>query len=329
MSSIEAIQQFFENIRPRYSWSSSESAPEVDSLCLSPAHDAGEADQPSPPSSPMSDVDSTAPEISIFPEIEDECSHEQRFDIDGNLRNSSASTTAVSSNSSGLGMTPNGASMMSPTEGPSYTTSRVQNSQVQQVDAPDVASHDAMQDPLPLGQPTSSTAQLLLEDDGHKLLREKVIEIQHMDISERERAHRMHLLMTEKYLASQDGSKRRSISPGLIEATHMHNPLKLGPGDATPSFHDIEQEILGCEHYRRGVKIQCSSCWRWYPCRFCHDEVEDHSLIRRDTKNMLCMHCGKAQSAQQSCRFCGERTARYYCDKVSLNSVPIDLSLQC
>ena len=70
---------------------------------------------------------------------------------------------------------------------------------------------------------------------------------------------------------------------------------------------------LGCAHYKRNVKLQCSVCCRWYTCRFCHDQVEDHSLIRRETKNMLCMLCGCAQPVAEQCRDCGERGAWYYC----------------
>jgi ribosomal protein L40E len=42
--------------------------------------------------------------------------------------------------------------------------------------------------------------------------------------------------------------------------------------------------------------------------------VEDHTLVRRDTKHMLCMLCGHAQPAAQNCRRCTEQTAQYYCE---------------
>lgn len=74
-----------------------------------------------------------------------------------------------------------------------------------------------------------------------------------------------------------------------------------------------EIAALGCKHYRRNVKLQCSTCDRWYTCRLCHDEVEDHVLIRKETKNMLCMICGSAQRAGEYCVKCGERAAWYYC----------------
>lgn len=79
-----------------------------------------------------------------------------------------------------------------------------------------------------------------------------------------------------------------------------------------------EAKILGCAHYRRNIKLQCSACGRWYTCRFCHDEVEDHSLNRRETKNMLCMLCGCAQLASGECIQCGVRTAWYYCSVCKL-----------
>ncbi|CAL3972508.1 unnamed protein product [Diplocarpon coronariae] len=74
-----------------------------------------------------------------------------------------------------------------------------------------------------------------------------------------------------------------------------------------------EAEFLGCKHYKRNVKLQCSACDKWYTCRLCHDEAEDHVLIRKATKNMLCMICSCAQLAGEFCVNCGERTAWYYC----------------
>lgn len=71
---------------------------------------------------------------------------------------------------------------------------------------------------------------------------------------------------------------------------------------------------LGCAHYERNVKLQCSTCNKWYTCRFCHDAEEDHNLVRNQTKHMLCMLCGTPQKAAESCVNCGETTAQYYCN---------------
>jgi len=156
----------------------------------------------------------------------------------------------------------------------------------------------------------------------------------------------MHQIMTEKWHKSRaskvvlqqqivgGGNAVTPTSPSLPALTgdpdpsDKANPYKLLPGDSRKTYYagpnppvpegdDCEApKVLGCSHYRRGVRLQCSTCERWHTCRFCHDENEDHALVRRETKNMLCMHCGRPQPAQQDCRFCGVRSAKYYCDKV-------------
>ncbi|KAF2745654.1 CHY zinc finger domain-containing protein [Sporormia fimetaria CBS 119925] len=111
------------------------------------------------------------------------------------------------------------------------------------------------------------------------------------------------------------------------------NPFNVQPGDQTPSYrlrsseqnleHGGEDEdfdtaedgsSLGCQHYKRNVKVQCYDCRRWYTCRHCHDAVEDHNLRRRKTENMLCMGCGTAQKAGSHCSRCNMQTAWYYCN---------------
>ncbi|KAG6011623.1 hypothetical protein E4U54_007983 [Claviceps lovelessii] len=84
--------------------------------------------------------------------------------------------------------------------------------------------------------------------------------------------------------------------------------------DQSTSSSPELQPPLGCQHYERNVKLQCFTCKRWYTCRFCHDAQEDHSLVRRETKNMLCMLCGTPQKASDMCISCGELSAHYYCN---------------
>ncbi|KAK3943515.1 zinc-ribbon-domain-containing protein, partial [Diplogelasinospora grovesii] len=95
-------------------------------------------------------------------------------------------------------------------------------------------------------------------------------------------------------------------------------PPQASPDDVSERMENMEvvengQRFLGCEHYRRNVKLQCATCERWYTCRFCHDAAEDHVLPRKDTKNMLCMLCGAAQRASDTCIRCGESAAYYFC----------------
>lgn len=207
---------------------------------------------------------------------------------------------------------------MSPPEGPTTTSNR-----------PHVGD-------MALGQPIPMKSSLLPEDDGQRVLRQKLVEISKLNVSERERATRMHLLMLEKYNASRlSGDTVDPGSPPLSSrylastekpyVSKRDDPYKLSPKDIAKTYYtgpnsspEISIRELGCSHYRRGVKLQCSTCERWHTCRFCHDENEDHALVRRETKNMLCMHCGRAQPVGQDCRHCGIRSAKYYCDKVCI-----------
>ncbi|PLB44059.1 zf-CHY-domain-containing protein [Aspergillus steynii IBT 23096] len=130
-------------------------------------------------------------------------------------------------------------------------------------------------------------------------------------------------------LSSTPASTTTSIVPEEVR-------FNLTEDDLRPTFHpkadpdsllgdaeevdseELEEACLGCQHYKRNVKLQCFSCKKWHTCRFCHDEVEDHHLIRPKTENMLCMLCGHAQPAAQLCQNCGELTAQYYCSTCKL-----------
>ena len=125
--------------------------------------------------------------------------------------------------------------------------------------------------------------------------------------------------------------------PTSVSSTDPANPFQVSSEDLKPTYYqkttphkrygqqddssiDVEDDsrALGCKHYKRNIKLQCSTCRRWYTCRFCHDAVEDHILIRRETKNMLCMLCGCAQPASEECTLCSQRSAWYYCDVCKL-----------
>lgn len=188
-------------------------------------------------------------------------------------------------------------------------------------------------------QPIPVKSSGLPEDDGQVVLRQKLVEISNLNISERERATLMHVLMSEKYNASRVSgdivdpgspplSSQFQTTAQVPQMPQVDNPYKLSALDTTKTYYtgpntgsELPVRELGCSHYRRGVKLQCSTCEKWYTCRFCHDENEDHALVRRGTKNMLCMHCGRAQSVGQDCRYCRVRSARYYCDKVCILAV--------
>jgi uncharacterized CHY-type Zn-finger protein len=110
---------------------------------------------------------------------------------------------------------------------------------------------------------------------------------------------------------------QEDLQPTYVPKVEPESPVaETGEeaGEEDPDTEELEETSLGCQHYIRNVKLQCFTCKKWYTCRFCHDEAEDHHLIRRDTENMLCMLCGHAQPAAHDCRKCGEQTAQYYCE---------------
>jgi uncharacterized CHY-type Zn-finger protein len=197
-------------------------------------------------------------------------------------------------------------------------------------------------------------AELLPADDGMAHLRERIHEIRALNISDQERARMIHNLMTEKYNHMRPTSPASFIShdrpftptsgQSLFSDVHASSPYSsttdvtpeisynLREGDTNPTYRphhdhngaehgeDDEEDsaegelVLGCQHYKRNVKVQCFECRRWYTCRHCHDAVEDHNLNRKLTQNMLCMACGTPQPAAEVCKNCETEAACYYCD---------------
>lgn len=137
-------------------------------------------------------------------------------------------------------------------------------------------------------------------------------------------------LVTASMLVGADAQEGELTSRNAIEQQAKYYNLTqedLLPSYAPPDLPEADAEEgpleggalqLGCKHYKRNVKMQCSTCRRWYACRLCHDDVEDHALPRAETKNMLCMLCNTPQAASQTCNMCGNQAACYYCSVCKL-----------
>jgi hypothetical protein len=69
----------------------------------------------------------------------------------------------------------------------------------------------------------------------------------------------------------QESSKNRLVDKNFADLT---------PEDIEPTFHNRDMGILGCKHYQRATKLQAHCCGRWFACRFCHDEISDHTIVR-------------------------------------------------
>lgn len=207
--------------------------------------------------------------------------------------------------------------------------------------------------PRPVNQHASAMSDPLPSDDGMAYLRTRIHAIRDLNVTDQVRARMIHDLMTEQYhsmrptspssFVSHDrpltptdgGSIFSDVQPSSPYSStsdmNPENPYDLREGDTEPTYQpnteragdhveDDEEEIadgekvLGCQHYKRNVKVQCFECRRWYTCRHCHDAVEDHNLNRKKTQHMLCMACGSPQRASDHCRVCETVAACYYCD---------------
>lgn len=147
--------------------------------------------------------------------------------------------------------------------------------------------------------------------DSDTLLRRRIQDIQSSrTLDDKEKARYTQALMMRNYMMNA------KPSPALLDHG-FGQPLSIE--DQAKTYHNEAEEILGCKHYRRQCKLQCSTCHAWTTCRFCHNEkVSDHELIRTDTKLMLCMLCTTVQPAAQYCNSCTCRLAAYYCNKCKL-----------
>lgn len=197
----------------------------------------------------------------------------------------------------------------------------------------------------------STGSRRLPEDDGMGELRSRIQLINAQDISSNEKARLMHETLLEGYRArtashvrsSSQSSDNSAPNPEKSPATQSlkfwadapsSEHFNLSEDDIKPTYVPVKQhkhhgheafdsspepmleddQPLGCAHYERNVKLECSTCKKWYTCRFCHDANEDHNLVRTETKHMLCMLCGTPQKASDLCINCGEIAAHYYCN---------------
>ncbi|WOK93020.1 hypothetical protein Cni_G01712 [Canna indica] len=140
-------------------------------------------------------------------------------------------------------------------------------------------------------------------------MNEKELELEIRKVSQdptldpRRKAYLMQNLMTSRWIAAQQ-KLPESRTEGDI------------PG-CSPSFRDPEEQIFGCEHYKRNCKLLAACCKKLFTCRFCHDKVSDHSMDRKVTSKMMCMRCLKVQPVGPNCKTpsCnGFSMSQYYCN---------------
>lgn len=74
-----------------------------------------------------------------------------------------------------------------------------------------------------------------------------------------------------------------------------------------------------CTHYQaENVSIFAECCQRWFPCRVCHNESQNHDLKRGEITLITCKGCGTDQQPSQQCTECDTVLGTYHCGKCSI-----------
>lgn len=150
-------------------------------------------------------------------------------------------------------------------------------------------------------------------------LRKQILKIQSdSSIPAPEKAKRIQELMSRPWINKQKQVQKQDtrISNYLVNKSDDFSIVR--DHDREQTFHS--ENVLGCKHYQRACKLQAHCCGKWDTCRFCHDEVSDHTITRNLVKTMLCMYCWEVQPAGKICinETCGKAVSAYYCKECKL-----------
>ncbi|RYR57278.1 hypothetical protein Ahy_A05g023000 isoform B [Arachis hypogaea] len=148
-----------------------------------------------------------------------------------------------------------------------------------------------------------------LESEIRKVYRDSTLD-------PRRKAYLVQNLMTRLLLLMLCCSRWIAAQQKLPKALSGDSSNKEIEG-RSPSFRDPEKQVLGCEHYKRNCKVRAACCGKLFTCRFCHDNVSDHSMDRKATLEMMCMVCLTIQPVGPVCMSpsCnGLSMAKYYCN---------------
>ncbi|GBG24918.1 Zinc finger protein BRUTUS [Hondaea fermentalgiana] len=132
-----------------------------------------------------------------------------------------------------------------------------------------------------------------------------------------------HVPRTQSSYFASDGrlaqlrQEERGNQSGEVDSDLGDDDEEVAPldeNDLLKSYHDEENNILGCEHYQRKCMISAPCCNEFFACRFCHNEEMDHEIDRYAVDRVRCMMCSKEQPVAKACVDCGLEFARYYCE---------------
>jgi hypothetical protein len=110
-------------------------------------------------------------------------------------------------------------------------------------------------------------------------MRKQIVLIQgDSSISAPEKAKRIQELMTRKWTQKQQQERTRDTRSINKLSDKKSDFNALSDEDKQACFQS--RSVMGCRHYQRACKIQAHCCGKWDTCRFCHDEVSDHTITR-------------------------------------------------
>ncbi|EGZ30008.1 hypothetical protein PHYSODRAFT_323450 [Phytophthora sojae] len=154
-------------------------------------------------------------------------------------------------------------------------------------------------------RPTSLPAPLSGAEATQALLKAKIREIQSSPVlTPKQKAESVQNLMMKDW----NDAKSKAGTAKTESDSEADRKEK--------SYFDEAKTILGCSHYQRKCKLLSKCCGKWYSCRFCHDDNEDHPFDRYATESVSCLKCDTIQPIGQTCsnEDCKCEFGRYYCE---------------
>ncbi|KAG0338237.1 hypothetical protein BG004_007300 [Podila humilis] len=118
----------------------------------------------------------------------------------------------------------------------------------------------------------SKSSAPVVDEKAQSELRRKIMEIQRdPNIAFAAKAGMIQKLMSSKWHSQQTPGTQKDDDEADVEASE---------DDLKTTYYNAELGQLGCKHYRRGCKLKANCCGKWFNCRFCHDDVCDHAIVR-------------------------------------------------
>ncbi|KAI8893541.1 zinc-ribbon-domain-containing protein [Globomyces pollinis-pini] len=150
-------------------------------------------------------------------------------------------------------------------------------------------------------------------------LRKQILQIQsNTSLTSSEKAKKIQEIMTRPWATKQKQDQKKDSKITNYLTGKGPDFSIVTDVDRTQTFHS--GSVLGCKHYQRACKLQAHCCGKWDTCRFCHDEVSDHTITRNLIQTMMCMYCWKVQPAGRICinEECAKPVSAYYCKECKL-----------